>query len=447
MTKAEDVARIPRSRWIRIIPPAILVYIFAYMDRVNIGFAIAGGMNEELHMTASFAGLAAGIFFIGYLFLQVPGGHIAERGSAKKFIAATILVWGGISVATGFVQNEMQLLVLRFLLGVSEGGVFPAMLVMISHWFPPEERARANAFFIMNLAIASMITGPISGWLVSQWGWRYVFIVEGAVSLALLAVWWPLIDDRPGDAKWISREEREYLERRLAEEEAASKAAAKVDFSYKDVLSDINVWKLIVFCFCYMIGIFGYTIWLPTILKALMNTSIMRVGLLAAVPYIATIAGQFLFAYLSDRSLNRRLYIALPALGFAVCFFLATAFRGQVWVAFAFLVGCGFFMQGFAGSFWTIPRILLPNHVAGGAVGLINALGNLGGFVGPFLVGWLTTRTHSTDAGVYAMGVALAIAFGVALTLPAKTAGPPKPEATKPTPGSREATDKQYEKV
>lgn len=415
--------RIPQKRWFRIIPPAILVYIFAYMDRVNIGFAIAGGMNEALGLSATVAGLAAGIFFIGYLFLQVPAGHIAERGSAKKFIAATILVWGAISVATGFVTNQTQLLALRFILGVAEGGVFPAMLVIISHWFPPEERARANAFFLMNLAIASMITGPISGWLIATWSWRHVFIVEGLVSLLLLLIWWPFIDDKPEDAKWISKEERDYLIMRREQEMAALQSTVKVNTSYKDVIFDINVWKLIIFFFCYMIGILGYTMWLPTILKSLMNTGMTAIGFLSAVPYIATIAGQYLFASLSDRTMNRRLYIALPALGFALCFILATSFKKDIWLSYAFLVGCGFFMQGFSGSFWTIPRMLLPSHVAGGAMGMINAIGNLGGFVGPFMVGWLITQTGNTDAGVYAMGAALAISFVVAFTLPASTAG------------------------
>ncbi|MBP1764174.1 MAG: major facilitator superfamily 1 [Firmicutes bacterium] len=419
-------AKIPQKRWLRIIPPAILVYIFAYMDRVNIGFAIAGGMNESLGLSATVAGMAAGIFFLGYLFLQVPGGHIAERGSAKKFIAATILVWGVISIMTGFVTNQTQLLILRFILGVSEGGVFPAMLVIISHWFPVEERARANAFFIMNLAIASMVTGPVSGWLISTWGWQYVFIVEGAVSLVLLLIWWPFIDDRPEDAKWISPEERDYLIMRREQEKVDVQSAVKADVSYKDILFDINVWKLIVFFFCYMIGILGYTMWLPTILKSLMKTGMTAVGFLSAIPYIATIAGQFLFATLSDRSMNRRLYIAIPAAGFALCFFLATMFKSNIWVSFGFLVGCGFFMQAFAGSFWTIPRILLPSHVVGGATGMINAIGNLGGFVGPLLVGWLITQTGNTDAGVYAMGIALLISFVVAFTLPASTAGAPK---------------------
>jgi Sugar phosphate permease len=422
MHQGQLVSNIPQQRWLRIIPPAILVYIFAYMDRVNIGFAMAGGMNEDLGMTASMAGLAAGIFFIGYLFLQIPAGHIAAVGSAKKFIAVTIIIWGTLSICTGFVTDTTQLLILRFALGVSEGGVFPAILVIISKWFPEEERARANAFFVMNLAIASMITGPISGWIISSWGWRYVFIVEGLVSLLLLAAWWPFIDDKPEDSKWISPAERDYLIMRR-EQEQANVQSAGATTSYKDVWFNVNAWKMILFFFCYMIGILGYTMWLPTILKQLMNTGMGAVGLFSAVPYIATMIGQYLIAKKSDRSGNRRGYVALSALGFAVCFFMVTQFRSQVWVCYAFLIGCGFFMQGFAGPFWTIVPMLFARNVVGGALGLINAMGNLGGFVGPFLVGWLITQTHNTDAGLYAMAGALAIACLTALSFPAKTAG------------------------
>ncbi|MCL6599704.1 MAG: MFS transporter [Alicyclobacillus macrosporangiidus] len=213
------VQKIPSGRWIHIIPPTILVYIVAFMDRTNIGFAIAGGMDKALGLTATFAGLAGGIFFIGYMVLQVPGGMIAERGSAKKFIAWTIVGWGAIATLTGFVHSAGQLLVMRFLLGVAEGGVWPAILVIIAHWFPNEERGRANAFFIMNIAIANIITGPLSGWILTIWNWRGVFIVEGLLSLALIAIWLPMMSDRPRDAKWISQAELQYIEGKLREED------------------------------------------------------------------------------------------------------------------------------------------------------------------------------------------------------------------------------------
>jgi MFS family permease len=415
---------IPTARWWRIIPPTILVYIFSFMDRTNIGLAMAGGMNESLGLTASMSGLAAGIFFIGYLVLQVPGGHIAEHGSAKKFIAGTIFVWGGLSMLCGFVQNPTQLLIIRFLLGVAEGGVWPATLVILSHWFPNEERGRANAYFIMNIAIASIITGPLSGWIISSYGWRWVFIIEGIMSILLIFVWWPLISDRPDDAKWISAEEKEYLVTKLREEQEVlieQNPAKKA--TYGQIFSDINMWKLILIYFFYQTGIYGFAMWLPTLLKGLTNTGMTNIGLLSMFPYIAMIAGLYWFAQLSDRSMNRRRYTALPMLGFAVCFFASTLFTAQIWLSFAFLVACGLFMQSASGIFWTIPPILFPAEVAGGARGIINALGNLGGFIGPFAVGWLREVFNSYDAGIYFLVVALAAGFLLTLSLPEKTTG------------------------
>jgi len=414
---------IPCARWWRIIPPAILVYIFSFMDRTNIGFAMAGGMNESLQLTASMSGLAAGIFFIGYVTLQAPAGHWAEHRSAKQFIGCSILVWGGLSILCGLVQNATQLLIIRFLIGVAEGGVWPAMLVILSHWFPNEERGRANAYFIMNIAIASIITGPLSGWIISSFGWRWVFVGEGLLSLALILVWYPLISDSPATAKWISREERDYLSNRLAAEQQAMKSRDHAPISYGAVIRDPNMWKLILLYLFYQVGIYGFAMWLPTLLKELTNTGMTGIGFLSMFPYIAMIFGLYGFAQLSDRSGNRRRYTALPILGFAVCFLLSTLLKDHIWVSFGFLVACGLFMQSASSIFWTIPPLLFPAEVAGGVRGIINALGNLGGFVGPFAVGWLRTSFDSYDVGVYFLVAMLVIGFLLALSLPAKTAG------------------------
>ena len=433
-----------QARWWRIIPPAILVYIFSFMDRTNIGFAMAGGMNEDLVMTASLSGLAAGIFFVGYIILQAPAGHWAEHRSAKQFIGASIAIWGGLSILCGLVQNSTQLLIVRFLIGVAEGGVWPAMLVIISHWFPNEERGRANAFFIMNIAVASIITGPLSGWIISNFdphsgsplavwivshigalsGWRWLFFGEGLLSIALIFVWYPLISDRPEQAKWISAAERDYLAGRLAAEKTKVESTGDAPVSYGAVLLNLNLWKLILLYFFYQIGIYGFAMWLPTLLRELTKTGMTTVGWLSAAPYVAMMFGLYFFARVSDRSGNRRLYVALPILGFAVCFLLSTLLKLDTWVSYGFLVACGLFMQSASGIFWTIPPLLFPTQVAGGVRGIVNALGNLGGFVGPFAVGWLRTTFDSYDAGVYVLAAALAVGFLLALSLPRSTAGP-----------------------
>jgi sugar phosphate permease len=420
---SDMVKKIPSGRWLRIIPPTILIYIFSFMDRTNIGFAMAGGMNEALQMTASISGLAAGIFFIGYIVLQVPGGHIAEHGNGKKFIAGTIIAWSALCIALGFVQTANQLLVVRFLIGVAEGGVWPAVLVIISHWFPNEERGRANAYFIMNIAIASIITGPISGWIVTDYGWRWVFIIEGCVSFLLIFVWWPLVDNHPSEAKWISLEEREYVEGKLAEEQKAIKTETGEKVSFKEILSSGNMWKLIMIYFFYQTGIYGFTMWLPSILKGLTNGGMISVGFLSTVPWFACIVGLYVISHLSDKSMNRRFYVALPLVGFAICFFASTLFGDSPWVAFAFLVACGLFIQSASSIFWTLPPILFPAEVAGESRGVINALGNLGGFIGPFAVGWLKMTFDSYNAGIYFLVATLMAGFFITLTLPDSTAG------------------------
>jgi MFS family permease len=389
------------------------------MDRVNIAFAMPGGMDQDLGITATMAGLAGGIFFLGYLFLQVPGGKIAVHGSGKKFIGWSLVAWAVISVFTGLVTNHYQLLALRFLLGVAEGGMLPVVLTMISNWFPDAERGRANAIVIMFVPIAGIITAPLSGWIITALDWRWLFIIEGLLSLVVLVIWALTVYDRPQEARWISDAEKKYLVETLAAEQRAIAGKTTVNASLGAVLSDRTMWQLIALNFFYQTGIYGYTLWLPTILKELTHTSMGQVGMLAILPYVGAIAGMFLFSSLSDRTGKRKLFVSLPLIGFATCMFLSVVLKESVWLSYTALVGCGFFLQSAAGVFWTIPARLFSAEMAGGARGVINALGNLGGFCGPYAVGVLITL-YSKDAGVYCLAISLAIAALMALLLPSR---------------------------
>lgn len=418
--------KIPGQRWLRIIPPILITCIISYMDRVNIAFAMPGGMDEELGITASMAGLAGGIFFIGYLFLQVPGGKIAVHGSGKKFIGWSLVAWAVISVLTGFVSNQYELLFLRFALGVSEGGMLPVVLTMISNWFPDKERGRANAIVIMFVPIAGIITAPLSGWIISALDWRWLFIIEGIMSAAVLLLWMLTISNRPEEARWISPREKAWLINTLRQEQQAIAGKEVKNASLKAVLSDRTMWQLISLNFFYQTGIYGYTLWLPTILKELTNSGMEKVGMLAILPYVGAMFGMYLFSTLSDRTGKRKLFVFLPLLGFAMCMFLSVTLKDYMWWSYAALVGCGFFLQSAAGVFWTIPAKLFSAEMAGGARGVINALGNLGGFCGPYAVGVLITY-YSKDAGVYCLALSLAIAAVLALLLPSKCDQPTKP--------------------
>jgi len=420
-------APIPHARWIRIIPPTIIIYIIAYMDRINIGFAMAGGMNEALGLSMAVSGLAAGVFFFGYVLLQAPAGHIAEHGSAKKYILWAIIAWGSLSFCTGFVQNSWQLLTLRFLLGIAEGGVYPAVLVIVGNWFPQKELGRANALFLSSLPLSAALTNPLSGWLVTNHGWRWLFFVEGAVSVALIFIWMPLISDRPEEAKWISKAEKEYLITTLAADKAAREAAFKTaghaKWSYKQLLADKGFWLMVVIFFCFCTSTIGWVIWLPTLLKTIMKMSLTNVGWLTSLPFLMSLAGLFLMGVLSDKKGNRRFYIVFSLIVFGACFWSATLFPRLIWVSYGLLVLSGLFEKSMQGPFWSIPSLIFPSGVAGGARGFINGVGNLGGFFGPALLGWIVTKTGSMTYGIYGLSAVSVFGGIIAILLPKITTG------------------------
>lgn len=415
----ETVAPIPQKRWLRIIPPIILACIISYMDRVNIAFAMPGGLSDALGMSASMAGLAGGIFFIGYLFLQIPGGRLAALGSGKKFIAWSLVSWAVISILTGLVTQTWQLLTLRFLLGVAEGGMLPVVLTMVGNWFPDRERGRANAMVIMFVPLAGMITAPLSGAILSALDWRYLFLITGALSVLFLLIWIPFASDNPEKATWLSPQEKHYILSALQAERRAAAGKQVISASFGAVLRDTAIWRLIGLNFFYQIGIYGYTLWLPTILKNLTHGSMGQVGILAIFPYIGTMIGMWAISYLSDRTGKRRNFVVGPLLGFALCLFLSVNLQASVAWSYIFLIGSGFFLQSAAGVFWTIPPKLCSPETAGSARGLINALGNLGGFCGPYAVGVLIQQ-YDANVGVYCLAGSLVIAALIALTLPAR---------------------------
>ncbi|EXU76914.1 MFS transporter [Erwinia mallotivora] len=410
-------ADVPALRWLYIIPPVLITCIISYMDRVNIAFAMPGGMDAELGISASMAGLAGGIFFIGYLFLQVPGGKLAVHGNGKRFIGWSLVAWAVISILTGLATSQYHLLVLRFALGVAEGGMLPVVLTMIGNWFPDKERGRANAIVIMFVPIAGIITAPLSGWIITNWDWRMLFFVEGVLSVFVMLLWVFTISNRPEEASWISAAEKQYLIKTLHDEQLMIKGKNMRKASLSRVMREPVMWRLILVNFFYQTGIYGYTLWLPTILKGLTNGNAEKVGILAILPYVGAILGMFLFSILSDASGRRRIFVALPLAGFAICMAMSVVLKAHIWWSYAALVGCGVFIQSAAGVFWSIPPRLFHAEVAGGARGLINALGNLGGFCGPYMVGILIAE-YSKDVGIYSLAISLAMASVLALTLP-----------------------------
>jgi len=406
---ATQAASVPKKRWIHIIPAAFLMYTIAFMDRVNIGFAIPG-IEKSLAVSATIAGLASGIFFVGYVLLQIPGGQLAMKWSAKRFVLFSLIAWGICAILTGLAQNATQLLIIRFFLGVAEGGVWPATLVLLARWFPMEERARANSYWMFCLPVASIITSPISGWILTWTDWRTLFILEGIPPLIWAVVWWFTIDDSPDTAKWVSSEERQYLDQKFAEDRQAIPVTEEKG-SWVDSLKDLKVWYLVIVYFLIQVGFYGVALWLPVIVKGLSKQGFGLVGLIAALPYIAAVIGMYLNANHSDRTGERKRHVAFPLIigGIAL---LLSGWLGlsSPLLGILFLIISEGFVLAYVGIFWTLPPLFLSKGSVGSGMGLINALGNLGGFLGPFLVGYFITRTGSNLTGIVILSISLVLA-------------------------------------
>ena len=408
------------QRWLHIIPVAFIMYTIAFIDRTNVSLALPS-MSRALHMDPTQAGAAVGAFFWGYVVLQIPGGYLAQRWSAKRFVAILLVVWGLCSVGCGLVQSGRQFWVMRLLLGGAEGGVWPAVLVLLAHWFPRGERARANAYWMLCLPVAVMVSSPLSGWILGRWNWRVLLIVEGALPFFWLVIWWAFIDDYPQEAGWISTEERDYLEAtRYAEshEIDAGKPAPFLPTLLKPtVLVMVGIYLMLNF------GNYGSLFWLPSALGNARKMSNLLVGVLYTIPYVLSAMGMILLSRHSDQRCERRGHVAAGlawgGAGMMACALLAGHAPGWSFVAIS-LAGAGSY--GMLGPFWAIPTETLPRSVSGPAMGLVNALGNLGGYFGPLAVGFVYHRTGDFR---YAFGLlSLAYLLGAALTqlLPTRAA-------------------------
>jgi MFS family permease len=390
--------KIPSKRWWRVLPLLFLMYGIANIDRNNIGFSFSG-MEKDLGIGATYAGLAAGIFFIGYMLLQVPGGHLAKKWSAKKFIAISLFGWGIFATSMGFIHSLPMLLTVRFLVGVTEGGVWTATLILISKWFPMKERARANAFFIMCTPFAGIIMSPLSGFLLDSVGWRGMFIIEGIIPFIFIPFWLWLVAENPSEAKWISKEERAYLVKTLKEEQQEEKGE---NARLGEVFKNKSFWLLMGFYFLIQMGYYGFSLWLPTITKQLSGGSDSLVGVLTTLPWIASVVGLILFPRYSDKHEKRKGPIAL-SVGGGATFLLISALLGNLnpVVSFISLIVCLGFLLGYLGIFWVIPPKILPDRLVGASLGVINISGAIGAFLGPFLVGYIQSKTGFALSGMF----------------------------------------------
>lgn len=412
---------IPRRRWLRIIPVALVMYTISYVDRTNVALAFDPHLSTamaDLGMNDKIKGNAIGIFFWGYLLLQIPGGYFASRWSARKVVSLCLLAWGGAAIGCGMVTTASEFRVMRFLLGMAESGVYPATLVLLANWFPRTERARANAYWNLCQPLAVAGAAPITGALLGTYGWRAALIAEGALPFVWLPIWWLCIRDHPREAKWISPEEREYLETTLAKEATQLEPPVKVPF-WK-ALAQPAVFVMVPICFLMNFCSYGCNTFLSEALRSPdRNFTPLQTGFLFAIPYVITAVVMVLISRHSDRTQERRLHVAGVYAVSGVCLIASVlAARHSFWLSYFFLC---FAIQGpFAGlaPFFAIFPETMPMSIVGAAMGLVNAMGNFGGWAGPACFGWLKQETHGTAVPFSVMGGAILVSAALCFLLP-----------------------------
>jgi sugar phosphate permease len=393
-----------RKRWYRLIPIAFITYSLAYLDRANFGFATAGGMAKDLHITASMSSLLGSLFFLGYFFFQIPGTLYAANRSAKRLIFWSLILWGALAMTTGLISNAKVLIIIRFMLGVVESAVMPAMIIFLSRWFTKHERSKANTFLILGNPATIVWMSILSGYLIKSLGWRWMFIFEGLPAIIWAFFWWRLVDDNAKDAKWLTEPEKDDLIETLQEEQRTIKPVKNYSEAFK---SKVVILLCLQYAF-WSIGVYGFVMWLPSIIKAAPDISIVKTGWLASVPYLFAIAGMFIASYFSDKTLNRKAFIWPFLLIGAIAFYSSYLIGdSNFWLSIVLLAVAGAAIYTPYGPFFAILTEILPQNVTAGAIALINSFGALGSFAGSYIVGYLKGETGGFGASYVFMAGSL----------------------------------------
>ena len=417
---ADEIANsaLRKVRW-RLIPFLFLLYIVAYLDRVNVGFA-AIDMNRDLGFSAAVYGLGSGIFFLSYTLLEVPSNLMLARVGARVWIARIMLTWGVLSSAMIFVNSAERFYVIRFLLGAAEAGFFPGIILYLTQWFPQRERARAVGLFMTATAMAGVIGAPVSSALLQLHGglglagWQWLFLIEGIPAILLAPVVLFYMTERPADAKWLTAAERAWLAREMEAEHAASEHNI---VTLGAALGRLRLWVVSLPYFCIVIAFYGISFFMPQILQSVSSFGSATVVLLSAIPYVSATIGLVVVGSRSDRMRERRWHVAVPCLIGAAGFVLTVLGPATPAFALTTLSIAAFGIWGTLGPFWAIPTALLRGTAAAGGIALVNSIGNVGGFVGPYLMGWIRDATGGFTAGLLTLAAILVVGAVIVLRL------------------------------
>jgi len=404
---------------LRLLPFLWLVYVVAFLDRVNVAYA-ALEMSHDLGFSDQVFGLGAGIFFIGYVLLEIPGVLIVERWSARRWLARIMISWGIMTALVGFVHTPRQFYAARCLLGAAEAGFFPGVIVYLTHWFCRRDLAKAVASFMAAQPLSNLVGSPLAGRILRiHWyglpGWRWLFILEGVPAVVLGFITFFYLTDWPSQASWLPPEEREWISSELSRE--IKEKTALHSYTIAQALRQREVILLTVIYFLGATGIYGFSLWLPTILKRASGFSTGTVTLLVTLPYLAALAATLLNGWHSDHTGERRWHAAGPLLLASAALLLAIIFSSHLWMQLGFFTLFAGSLYGYQPCFWPLPTITLSQSAAAVAIGMINSLGNLGGFAGPFLVGYLVTRSGNFNSGLVCLLLTLLSAAVLVLCL------------------------------
>ena len=402
----------------RLLPFLFILYIVNYVDRTNLAYA-AVGMSRDLGFSDHVFGLGAGIFFISYLALQIPGALLVERWSARRMIAATMIAWGSLTVLTALVHTPPQLYLARFVLGAAEAGFFPGVIVYLSHWFIFEDRAKATSNFMGAIPLSAVLGSPLAGWILGRaWlgftGWRWLFVVEGVPAILLGVVAFFYLTDWPGEAAWLTAEQREWLEHKLKEETPPCTDAITV---WQAMRSPAIVWMAALTFFAYL-GSYTILFWFPTMLKRLTGFTDMRVGMVGALPYLVAYVTMQVNGWHSDRQAERRWHAAMPLFVAGIAYLFLSMPGHSVVVTIGWFTVSGV-LTAYLSTFWAIPTETLSQAEAATAVGLINSVGSIAGFAGPYIFGYVYSHTGASfSLGLRLVMAAVLIAGWMILRIP-----------------------------
>jgi D-galactonate transporter len=406
----------------RLIPLLFVAYIVAYLDRVNVGFAKLQ-MLSDLKFSETIYGLGAGIFFIGYFIFEVPSNLILHRVGARKWIARIMITWGVVSSAMMFVTTPTAFYIMRFILGAAEAGFFPGMILYLTYWFPAERRGRMTSLFMTAVPLAGVIGGPLSGWILEAFGgvhgwagWQWLFLLEGIPSVVVGLVIFFYLDDSIDDAQWLNDSEKRLLKANIQRDHAGKSHA-----SLSGAFLNPRVWLFCLIYFCIVMGLYGISFWLPTIIKATGVKDAFVVGLLTAIPYSAATIGMIFFGRSADLRKERRWHIAIPSILGGIGLILSVIYSANTVVALAALSLATMGIITALPLFWSCPTALLTGAAAAGGIALINSVGNLAGFVSPYMMGFIKDLTQSTSIGMYVLAACMFLVAVLTLAgVPAK---------------------------